>query len=76
MEAVYGRLFDGEAGPLITTLKGATGEIFSSGGIRAAALALAIREGVVPPTVGLLRPISTLPFVIGTARSGWWGKRS
>ncbi|MCE5262596.1 MAG: beta-ketoacyl-[acyl-carrier-protein] synthase family protein [Deltaproteobacteria bacterium] len=76
MEAqVYGRLFGGERpGPLITTLKGATGEIFASGGIRAAALTLAIRAGVVPPTAGLLRPISTLPFVIGTARQRMVGK--
>jgi 3-oxoacyl-[acyl-carrier-protein] synthase II len=66
---VYERLFGGgDAGPLITALKGATGEIFASGGIRAAALALSIREGVVPPTVGLRHPLAPLPFVIGEAR--------
>jgi 3-oxoacyl-[acyl-carrier-protein] synthase II len=70
MEAsVYQRFFDGAAsGPLITALKGATGEIFASGGIRAASLALSIREGMVPPTVGLHDPLCTLPFVIGEAR--------
>ena len=65
----YERIFGGgAAGPLITSLKGATGEIFASGGIRAAALALSIREGVVPPTVGLKMPLCSFPFVIGEAR--------
>ncbi len=67
--AAYGRIFgEGRCQPLITSLKGATGEIFASGGIRAAALALSVREGVVPPTVGLKRPLCSLPFVIGEAR--------
>ena len=66
--AAYERLFGGGgAGPLITALKGATGEIFASGGIRAAALALSLREGIVPPVVGLTEPISSLPFVIGSS---------
>ena len=65
----YERIFGGgDAGPLITSIKGATGEIFASGGIRAAALALSIREGVVPPIVGLTTPMCSLPFVIGEAR--------
>ena len=58
----------GDGSPLITSLKGATGEIFASGGIRAAALALSVREGVVPPIVGLTAPLCSLPFVIGEAR--------
>jgi 3-oxoacyl-[acyl-carrier-protein] synthase II len=67
--AVYRQLFgNGASGPLITALKGATGEIFASGGIRAASLALSIREGMIPPTVGLRDPLSALPFVIGEAR--------
>jgi 3-oxoacyl-[acyl-carrier-protein] synthase II len=66
--AAYERLFGGGAKPLITSLKGATGEIFASGGIRAAALALSLREGIVPPVVGLKDPLSSLPFVIGEAR--------
>jgi 3-oxoacyl-[acyl-carrier-protein] synthase II len=49
--------------PLITALKGATGEIFAGGGIRAAALVLSLREGIVPPIVGLADPLSGLPFV-------------
>ncbi len=53
------------AQPLITSIKGATGEIFASGGIRAAALALSIREGIVPPIAGLTTPMNSLPFVIG-----------
>ena len=65
----YEHIFGGgDAGPLITSIKGATGEIFASGGIRAAALALSIREGVVPPIVGLTTPMWSLPFVIGEAR--------
>lgn len=67
--AAYERVFGGaDAKPLITSLKGATGEIFASGGIRATALALSVREGVVPPTVGLTTPMCSLPFVIGEAR--------
>lgn len=73
--AAYRGLFGGaEPGPLITALKGATGEIFASGGIRAAALALSIREGVVPPTVGLRDPLCDLDFVIGGARARTVGK--
>jgi 3-oxoacyl-[acyl-carrier-protein] synthase II len=58
----------GDGSPLITSLKGATGEIFAAGGIRAAALALSVREGVVPPIAGLTAPLCSLPFVIGEAR--------
>jgi 3-oxoacyl-[acyl-carrier-protein] synthase II len=69
--AAYERLFSGAgAKPLITSLKGATGEIFASGGIRAAALALSLREGIVPPVVGLKEPLCGLPFVIGEAHCG------
>jgi 3-oxoacyl-[acyl-carrier-protein] synthase II len=64
--AAYGRLFGGEGTrPLITSCKGATGEIFASGGIRAAALALSLREGIIPPVVDLKEPLCDLPFVIG-----------
>ncbi len=67
--AAYERLFGGvETAPLITSLKGATGEIFASGGIRAAALALSLRKGIVPPIAGLTAPLASLPFVIGEAR--------
>jgi 3-oxoacyl-[acyl-carrier-protein] synthase II len=64
----YGRIFgSGSSKPLIASIKGATGEIFASGGIRAAALALSLREGIIPPTVGLSTPLCPLPFVIGMA---------
>ena len=67
--AAYERLFGaGGARPLVTSLKGATGEIFASGGIRAAALAMTIREGIVPPTPGLIHPEADLAFVTGEAR--------
>jgi 3-oxoacyl-[acyl-carrier-protein] synthase II len=65
--AAYGELFGRGARPLITALKGATGESFASGGIRAAALALMLREGIVPPVVGLAEPLAPLPFVVGSA---------
>jgi 3-oxoacyl-[acyl-carrier-protein] synthase II len=60
----------GEAGsrPLVTSIKGALGESFSSGGIRAAALALAIREGRVPPTIGTTLPLPSLALVTGKSR--------
>lgn len=65
----YGRVFgSGGPGPLITSLKGAAGEVFASGGIRAAALCLGLKAGIIPPIVGLRTPLSPLPFVIGAAR--------
>jgi 3-oxoacyl-[acyl-carrier-protein] synthase II len=64
----YEQLFSSTgAQTLITSCKGATGEIFASGGIRAAALALSLREGIVPPVVGLQEPLCSLPFVIGAS---------
>jgi 3-oxoacyl-[acyl-carrier-protein] synthase II len=56
--------------PLVTALKGATGESFTSGGIRAAALALALRDGAVSPTPGLEEPVRPLAFVTGRAARG------
>ena len=50
--------------PRISALKGALGEGFSSGGIRAAAMALSIRSRTLPPTLGLSRPITPLNFVL------------
>jgi 3-oxoacyl-[acyl-carrier-protein] synthase II len=63
------RLFHSEAAvPVVSSIKGALGESFSSGGTRAAALALSIREGKVPPTLGLADPIEPLFFTTGEAR--------
>ena len=50
--------------PYIGSIKGAVGESFSSGGIRTAAMAVSIKEGSIPPTVGLKNPISPLRFVM------------
>lgn len=60
----------GEGGdrPLVTSIKGALGESFSSGGIRAAALALAFREGQVPPTLGVSSPLAPLALVTEKSR--------
>ncbi len=56
-------------GPAITSLKGALGESFSGGGMRACALAMSLEKGAVPPTVGLLNPLSPLSFVRGEAKT-------
>ncbi len=54
--------------PVVTAVKGALGENFASGGIRAAALALAMQSGMVPPTLGLTASILRLEAVTSTAR--------
>lgn len=54
-----------EMGPLVSSVKGAVGESFSSGGMRACALALSIREGKVAPTLGLAEPIAPIRFASG-----------
>ena len=60
----YAEIFAGNKdGPWITALKGALGESFSSGGIRACALALSFEEGALPPTCGLSNPLAQLKFV-------------
>ncbi len=65
----YAEFFgDLEKQPLITSLKGALGESFSGGGIRACALALSMEENAMPPTVGLIKPIKPLGFVAGDKR--------
>jgi 3-oxoacyl-[acyl-carrier-protein] synthase II len=51
--------------PLVTSIKGAIGESFSGGGIRACALALSVEKGWLPPTVGLSRPLVPMDFVMG-----------
>ncbi|MGB5217462.1 MAG: beta-ketoacyl synthase N-terminal-like domain-containing protein [Smithella sp.] len=51
--------------PLITSIKGALGESFSGGGIRACALALAMEKKSLPPTTGLTSPLRPLAFVMG-----------
>jgi len=50
--------------PWIGSIKGAAGESFSSGGVRAAAMALSLKDGVIPPTVGLAKPIKPFRFVM------------
>jgi 3-oxoacyl-[acyl-carrier-protein] synthase II len=52
--------------PRISAIKGALGEGFSSGGIRAAAMALSIRNRTLAPTLGLIQPLSPLNFVLKT----------
>ena len=59
------RLFESAKKPFMTSIKGAVGESFSSGGIRAAALALSMKEGKVPPTLGLTDPIKPLNIMTG-----------
>lgn len=52
----------GNGSPAVSSVKGAIGEPFGAGGIRAAALAASIRSGIIPPTVGLEAPLSPLDF--------------
>ena len=60
--------FKGVQPPAVTAVKGATGENFASGGIRAAAMALSIHGGIVPPTLGLASPMIALDVVKTAAR--------
>ena len=62
----YAEIFaDSVKKPLITSLKGAIGESFSGGGIRACALALSLEKNILPPVVGLTNPLRPLAFVAG-----------
>ncbi|MCX5849369.1 MAG: beta-ketoacyl-[acyl-carrier-protein] synthase family protein [Deltaproteobacteria bacterium] len=62
----YAEIFaDSKNKTLITALKGATGESFSGGGIRACALALSMEKNMLPPAMGLTNPLRPLEFVIG-----------
>lgn len=60
----YAEIFDETKRPCITSIKGATGESFSSGGIRACAAALSMADQSLPPTTGLAKPVRALEFVI------------
>lgn len=66
----YEELFaSADVRPPITSIKGAVGESFSGGGIRACALALSVEKGWLPPTAGLARPLAPLNFVTGEQRA-------
>ncbi|MFA6413440.1 MAG: beta-ketoacyl-[acyl-carrier-protein] synthase family protein [Syntrophales bacterium] len=70
--AAYADIFAGakaKDGPAITSLKGALGESFSAGGMRACALALSLEKGALPPTAGLLEPLTPLAFVRGKTKA-------
>ena len=54
--------------PFISSIKGAVGESFSSGGIRAAAMAISIKEKAIPVTLGLKNPIKPLEFVLNKGK--------
>lgn len=49
--------------PFITSVKGALGESFSSGGMRGCALALSMEKNALPPTIGLTHPLKPLAFI-------------
>ena len=64
--SAYDELFSGcDHKPFITSIKGAIGESFSGGGIRACALTLCVEKGWLPPAVGLARPLMPMNFVMG-----------
>jgi len=66
----YEEIFAGsEKKPLITSLKGAAGESFSGGGIRACALAMSMEKNILPPVVGLINPLRPLAFVAGEKKA-------
>ena len=63
--AAYTEVFEGKGlRPFITSLKGALGESFSGGGMRCCALALSLDKGMLPPTVGLTKPMAALNFLL------------
>jgi len=65
----YAEIFaDSGKKPLITSIKGAIGESFSGGGIRACALALSLEKNILPPVVGLTKPLLPLAFVSGAKK--------
>ncbi len=53
----------------VSSLKGHTGEFCGSGGLRAAAVLLAMQDGKIPPTWGLRNPEFDLEHVQGGPRS-------
>lgn len=60
----YTAIFDSSGkNPFITSLKGAIGESFSSGGIKACAMALSMEKNILPPVAGLANPLKPLAFV-------------
>ncbi len=63
-EALAGVFADSGRRPLVGSLKGALGEGFSSGGIRAAAMAISLRNQALPPTLGLFQPLAPLNFIV------------
>ncbi len=63
-EAAALRFFFEGRSPLISSLKGALGESFSSGGLRAAALVQSLRTGRIPPCTGLSTPLNSLEYVL------------
>lgn len=62
----------GEPGPAITSTKGVTGHALGgAGAIEAAAVLLAMRHGLIPPTAGYAEPdpdMPTIDLVVGEAR--------
>ena len=62
------RCFTGASQPVVTSIKGAVGESFASGGVRTATMALGIHSGRVPPTLGLTEPITPLSMVSADSR--------
>lgn len=62
----YAEIFgNAENKPFITSIKGATGESFSSGGIRACALVLSMEKSILPPTAGMTNSLLPLTSVTG-----------
>ncbi len=58
----------GAGSPAVSSLKGHTGDFCGSGTLRAAALLLAMQQGMIPPTLGLTDPEFDLDHVMNTPR--------
>jgi 3-oxoacyl-[acyl-carrier-protein] synthase II len=67
-EAIAHVFGEGGQGPFVSSIKGAVGESYSSGGIRGVALARSFSKDTIPPTVGLNEPAFPLNFVTGNAK--------
>ena len=69
-EALAGVFAGSGRRPRVGSLKGALGEGFSSGGIRAAAMAMSLRNQTLPPTLGLSQPLAPLNFILRAESRG------
>ncbi len=62
----------GDADPIVTSIKGVTGHSFgAAGAVEAVAVALSMRDGVIPPTIGLLNVDPDVDLNLATTATPW-----